>query len=357
MISVTKPFLPPKEEYDKIINEAWKRNWLTNNGPILNEFETKFKKQLSLKNFSFVSNGTIALQLAIKALNLTGEILTTPFSFIATTSSILWESCTPVFVDINKKDFNIDPSKMGSLITEKTSGILVTHVYGNPCKINDINDVAEKYNLKVIYDAAHCFGTKYDGQSVLNYGDISIISFHATKLFHTIEGGGVVANEEIIYEKIRSIRNFGFERADSFSDIGINAKNSEFHAAMGVVNLDYSTEILARRKSQYLRYQSNLLHANCKFIKQNEEGTFNYAYCPIILSSEKVLLKLVEVLNNNYVYPRRYFYPSLNTVSYLKGGSCPISEDYAKRVLTLPLYHNLTERSIDFICKIIINNI
>src|SRR5690606_27065948 len=239
MIPVTKPFLPKVEEYDKYLASIWERQWLTNNGPLVNEFELKLKEYLDVNHLLYVSNGTIALQIAIKALELSGEIITTPFSFVATTSSIVWEGCKPVFVDIDSETFNIDPRKIESAITPSTSAILATHVYGNPCDIDAIQKIADKYNLKVIYDAAHCFGTKYKGKSVFDYGDISTTSFHATKLFHSIEGGAVFTRCPELLKKMSFIRNFGHNGPSDFKELGLNGKNSEFHAAMGLCNLNY----------------------------------------------------------------------------------------------------------------------
>src|SRR5688572_826892 len=232
MIQVTKPFLPPVEEYESYIRDIWQRQWLTNNGPLVNELELRLKEYLNVPHLLFVCNGTIALQLAIKALLLKGEIITTPFSFIATTSSTLWQECKPVFADIDRETLNIDPEGIEAVITPNTTAILATHVFGNPCDIDAIDAIAKKHNLKVIYDASHCFGTKYKGKSAFAYGDISITSFHATKLFHTVEGGGIFPNTPELTYRSAKLRNFGFASYESFDGIGINGKNCEFHSAM-----------------------------------------------------------------------------------------------------------------------------
>ena len=237
MIPVTKPFLPPKEEYEDFLRGIWSRNWLTNNGPLVNELELRLKEYLKVKHLLYLSNGTIALQIAIKALGLKGEIITTPFSYVATTSSIVWENCKPVFVDIDPKTLNIDPEKLETAITKKTTAILATHVYGNPCDIEAIQAIADKHHLKVIYDAAHCFGTKYKGKSVFEYGDVSTTSFHSTKIFHTVEGGAVFTKDPSMLKRMAYMRNFGHDGPEKFNGVGINGKNSEFHAAMGLVNL------------------------------------------------------------------------------------------------------------------------
>ena len=231
MILVTKPFLPPIEEYESYLKEIWQREWLTNNGPLVNDFELKLKLYLQVPHLLYLCNGTVALQIAIRALELKGDVITTPFSFIATTSSILWEGIRPVFVDIDADTLNIDPNKIEAAITPQTSAILATHVYGNPCDIDAIEAIAKKHNLKVIYDAAHCFGTKYKGKSVYSYGDVSIASFHATKLFHTVEGGAVFTNDPDLLKKMAFMRNFGFNGPEDFEYMGVNGKNSEFHAS------------------------------------------------------------------------------------------------------------------------------
>jgi dTDP-4-amino-4,6-dideoxygalactose transaminase len=354
MINVTKAFLPPIEEYNVYLQDIFKRVWLTNNGPILNELELKLKDFLGLEHLLFLSNGTIALQMAIKALDLKGDIITTPFSYVATTSSIVWENCRPVFVDIDENDFNIDPSLIEAAVTPATSAILATHVYGNPCKIDEIKKIADKHKLKVIYDAAHCFGTTYKGRSAFGYGDISTTSFHATKLFHTVEGGAVFTNEPELLRKLSLLRNFGHTSPVSFDGVGINAKNSELHAAMGLCILRYMPQILEKRKKQWLYYMEKLKGLKTKFLKLNPDGAFNYAYFPIVFRDEKILNKSIEALNNQYVYPRRYFFPSLSTLDYVEKTSCPKSEEIAGKVLCLPLYHDLASEEQDMICRILL---
>lgn len=357
MIHVTKPFLPPKSEYLKIIDEIWERNWLTNNGPVLNDLELKLKKYLELDHLLFLSNGTIALQIAMKALDLTGEVITTPFSYIATTSSIIWEGLKPVFVDISEKDFNINPNLIEASITNNTSAILATHVFGNPCKVEMIEQIAQKHNLKVIYDAAHCFGTKYQDKSIFSFGDISTTSFHATKLYSTVEGGAVITKSSKILKKMSLLRNFGHNGPEDFNGVGINAKNSEFHAAMGLANMKYISEILEKRKEQWWQYRNFLKEESLQFIELNKKANFNYAYFPILFASEELLLKVVSELQSHYVYPRRYFYPSLNTIDYVDGVICPVSESISKRILTLPLFHDLKESTIDMICRVIVRTL
>lgn len=355
MINVTKPFLPPIEKYQAYVQQIWDRVWLTNNGPLVNELELRLKEHLKLDHLLFLGNGTIAIQIAIKVLRLKGEVITTPFSYVATTSSLIWENCKPVFTDVDAGSINIDPEKIEAAITPETSAILATHVYGNPCDIDAIKAIADKHNLKVVYDAAHCFDTLYKGESVLSCGDISTISFHATKLFHTTEGGAVITKDPDLTMKMAKLRNFGHDGPSSFYSVGINGKNSEFHAAMGLANLEYIEEIKAKRKEQYLLYQTKLKNLDVDFIQLNKDATFNYAYCPIVFKSEEALLKAVQQLNDNYIYPRRYFYPSLNKLKYLEVEyECPIAESISPRVLSLPMYHDLTEASIDMICRILL---
>jgi dTDP-4-amino-4,6-dideoxygalactose transaminase len=353
MIPVTKPFLPPIHEYNLYVEGIYKRNWLTNNGPLVNELELKLKEYLDVPHLLYLSNGTIALQIAINAMDLRGDIITTPFSYVATTSSIVWEGCKPVFVDIDPNTLNIDPTLIEAAITPQTSAILATHVFGNPCDIDAIDAIAKKHKLKVIYDAAHCFGTKYKGKSVFQFGDISTTSFHATKLFHTIEGGAVFSQNPEWIKKMALLRNFGHNGPEDFGSVGINGKNSEFHAAMGVINLKYVTSILNSRKNQSLKYDQALVGVDHQKIKINDHAEFNFAYYPIVLPNTERLLKIQETLNADKIFPRRYFFPSLNGLNYVEHRSNPISESVSTRILCLPLYFDLTDEEIDFVCRLI----
>lgn len=357
MIPVTKPFLPPKEEYLKYIDGIWNRQWLTNMGPLASQLEMELKESLDVQHLLFVTNGTVAIQMAIKALDITGEIITTPFSFVATTSSIVWEGCTPVFVDICPESLCIDADKIEDAITEKTQAILATHVYGNPCDVVKIEQIAKKHNLKVIYDAAHAFGVKVNGKSVFEYGDISTCSLHSTKLYHSVEGGLIIAQNPDLLKKLASIRNFGISGFDSFSELGINGKNSEFHAAMGLVNLKHTEAIHNQRKKLSECYDKNLKNLKARKIVWHKDATQNYAYYPVILESEELLLKIKAELDLNEIFTRRYFYPSLaSSLPYLPKVEFPITEDISRRVLCLPLYFDLTEEEIDYICRIILKN-
>lgn len=353
MIPVTKPFIPPIQEYQKILKGIWNRNWLTNNGPLVNELEMNLKEYLKVCNIFFVTNGTIAIQMAIKALKLKGEVITTPFSYVATTSSLVWEGCTPVYVDIDPNTLNIDPSKIEEAITPETSAILATHCFGNPCDIESIQKIAHKHGLKVIYDAAHCFATQYKGKSVFEYGDISVTSFHATKIFHTVEGGAVFTQDKDLAEQMLFLRNFGHDGPEKFNGIGINGKNSEFHAAMGLVNLNYIPQILLRRKQQTQYYHKTLAGLNLRYIQLQDNAEFNYAYFPVILESEGLTLHVKKILENHQIYPRRYFFPSLSKLDYVSGNT-PISDDISSRILCLPLYHELTKEEQDLVSRMML---
>jgi dTDP-4-amino-4,6-dideoxygalactose transaminase len=353
MINVTKPFLPPREEYDKYIDGIWNRNWLTNNGPLVNELELRLKSYLGLDHLIYVSNGTIALQIAIKALELKGEVITTPFSYVATVSSIVWENCQPVFVDIDRETLNIDPNKIEETITKNTTAILATHVFGNPCDVIAIKNIADRFGLKVVYDAAHCFGTKINNKTVYECGDVSSTSFHATKLFHTVEGGALFTKSPDLLKRMSHMRNFGHVTPTEFDEVGINAKNSEFHAAFGLINLKYIDSIIERRKILSEYYDNSLKTLNYQKILIGTNVQYNYSYYPIILESEAHLMKAVEILNNHLIYPRRYFYPSLNKISYTSG-EMPVSESISSRILCLPLYHDLQFADIDMIGRLLL---
>ena len=354
MIHVTKPFLPPKNDYDFYLDGIWERNWITNHGPLVNQLENKLKEFLQVPNILFLNNGTTALQIAIKALDLQGEIITTPFSYVATTSSIVWEGCKPVFADIDADTFNIDPDKIENLINNNTTAILATHVFGNPCQIESIQAIAEKNNLKVIYDAAHCFGTLFKNESVYNYGDISTASFHATKLFHTGEGGAVFTYSSDLHKKMSYLRNFGHETPTEFAMVGINGKNSELHAAMGLSVLPYVEEIIKKRKISSEYYKNALQNLNFKYQQIHEECQYNYSYFPVVFESEQILLDSLIEFNKYEIFPRRYFYPSLDTLNYVNVQQCMISRDLSSRILCLPLFYDLDFADIDKIVKILI---
>ncbi|SMD46070.1 dTDP-4-amino-4,6-dideoxygalactose transaminase [Aquiflexum balticum DSM 16537] len=353
MIPVTKPFLPPREEYDRYLDGIWERNWLTNNGPLVNELELRLKEHLGLDHLLFVSNGTIAIQLAIKALGLKGEIITTPFSYVATTTSIIWEGCSPVFVDILPDKFTINPDLIEAAITPNTSAILATHVYGIPCEVEKIQKIAEKHGLKVIYDGAHAFGVQVKGKSIFEYGDISTCSFHATKIFHSIEGGGVFTKDPELLKRMVHLRNFGHDGFEKFNGIGINAKNSEFHAGMGLAVLTHLDRILTIKKEQVRFYKELFKGLKVSFPHTNDVEKYNYAYFPILFPDVTILKKSMKALEDNGIGSRRYFYPGLNNLDYTQG-DCPISDNVSERVLCLPLYHSLTKEEQRMIARILL---
>jgi len=354
MINVTKTFLPPSKEYQFYLNQIWDKNKLTNQGPLLEEFERQVTDYLGVKNFQFVANGTLALQLALRSLDLAmGEIITTPFSYVATTSSILWEGYTPKFVDIEPDTYCIDANKIEAAINGKTRAIMPVHVFGHPCDVGKIKSIADKYKLKIIYDGAHAFGVKYKGRSLLDCGDISICSFHATKVFHTIEGGCLIAKNNKINDSLELMKKFGHTGDEHFI-LGINGKATEFQAAMGLCNLKYIDWIIQQRKKLTIQYD-RLLNRTHKMLLR-KDILYNFSYYPIILEDEKHLLHVLKVLNKENIFPRRYFYPSLNTLPYIKKfQSCPISENLSNRILCLPLFIGLKKESIKKICEAINN--
>ncbi len=356
-IYVTKSYLPPLDEYVGYLQKIWETNQLTNNGALARELEAKLKSFLGVKHIFFVSNGTIALQIAIKALALQGEIITTPFSYVATTSCIVWEGCQPVFADIDPITLCLNPDLVEKAITPRTTGIMATHVYGYPCDVERIQAIAEKHRLKVIYDAAHAFGVQYKGQTLLNQGDIATLSFHATKLFHTVEGGALVTNNDEVAQRIAYMRNFGHKGPENFWGLGVNGKNSEFHAAMGLSILPKVSELISKRKAICSSYDRDL--DECGVIKPKpSEGTeYNASYYPVLFASEEILLQIQTALNSEEIYPRRYFYPSLNTLPYIEYRNMPVAEDAAKRVLCLPLYPELEECDVRKISRIIQENL
>lgn len=354
MIPVTKSYLPNIDKYKAYIDSIYESAWLTNNGVLVRELEKRLKEYLGVKNIILVANGSLALQLSYKALDLTGEVITTPFSFVATTSTLSWEGLEPVFADINADSFNIDPNKIEKQISDLTSAIVPVHVFGNPCDVESIANIARQYKLKVIYDAAHAFGTKYKGESVLNYGDISTLSFHATKLFHTIEGGAIITNDDNIAEKVRLLMNFGIASPTSINLIGTNAKMNEFEAAMGLCVLDEIESIKSGRQKVWNTYEKAFSNTQLRLQQWNRDSQNNYAYAPVVFPSEQALLKAEQTLKDNDILPRRYFYPSLDTLPYLdKGQVCKESRKLSSRILCLPIYPDLSEIEVQKVVNII----
>lgn len=353
-IYVTQPSLAPLEEYTALLKGVWERGILTHNGPLVQQFEKELCKKLGLTHFVAVTNGTIAIQMAIKALQLQGEIITTPFTWIATISAIMWEGCKPVFCDIEPDTLNLDPKRIEAKITSNTVAIMPVHVFGNPCDVDAIEKIARDHNLKVIYDAAHAVGSTYNGKSLLEYGDISATSLHATKLLNTAEGGGCVALNPNIHEKLKRIRFFGHDDQKDIVEDGFNGKMTEVHAALGLANLKYIDAVLTDRKRKYLHYRENLSSLGCLTFQLLKIGEPNYSYFPVVFDSEERLHETEKKLNTNQIFPRRYFYPSVNTYrKIIDYQEARISEDVSKRILCLPLYWGLKLKEIDKITELI----
>lgn len=345
MIPVTKSFLPKFEDYIFQLKRVYSNEWLTNRGELVKELEKKIHNYLSTNSEPIImNNGTIPIQIALKLLGNKGEIITTPFSYVATTSAIIWENCEPVFVDIHPEYLTIDEMLIEKAITSRTTCILATHVFGNPCNIDVIEKIAKRYNLKIIYDAAHCFAVNYNGSSIFNFGDISTCSFHATKLFHTGEGGAAFVKNQELFNRVFYSHNFGHNGPLDFYGLGINGKISELNTAMGLAVFPYLNDIIASRKKIVDIYFQNLKFNYYRSMKLRELTDWNYSYFPIIFQSEEQLIKVQQLLNDNDIYPRRYFYPSLNKLTFVSEYfQCSISENIAKTIMCLPLYVGLEE--------------
>lgn len=342
MINVTKTFLPPLEEYVGYLEKIWASGQITNNGELLRELELRLKEFLGVKHLFLTANGTLALQIALRALDIKGKVITTPFSYVATTGALLWEYCEPVFVDINTHDYCIDPGKIEAAITPETTAILAVHVYGFACDVQAIQAIARKHHLKVLYDAAHTFGSRLDGSALASYGDAAALSFHATKLFHTVEGGAVVTDDDEVARKIRLYRAFGHIGDDYFT-LGINAKNSELHAAMGLCVLPHVPRFIDFRRKLSETYDELLNDLPLVRPQSRLQGLKrNYAYYPVVLPSEAILLSVMGSLKAENILPRRYFYPPLNSLPYRQGEFCKVAEDISARILCLPLSHDIT---------------
>lgn len=356
MINVTKTYLPDKDRYKQYVDRIFDSGWLTNRGSLLLELEERLREYLDVKHLILVANGSLALQVAYKALDLTGEVITTPFSFAATTSTLAWEGLKPVFADIDPDTFNMDPLYIEPLITPKTSAIVPVHVFGNPCDVESIAAIAKKNGLKVIYDGAHAFGVKCKGRSILEYGDISTLSFHATKLFHTIEGGAVITNDDEVARKVRLLINFGITGPDKIEGLGTNSKMNEFEAAMGLCILDDMDKIHASREKIWGKYKESLKNS-VKLQKINSHTRENYSYAPVLFNTENELLQIQSELNTKKIFPRRYFYPSLDTLEYISPPQhCRTSRSISERILCLPLFPDLSNDDQMKIINIILSN-
>ena len=355
MIPVTKPHLPEIGRYISYIERCYQNNQLTNNGPLAQELKARLEEYLGVQNLLLVANGTLALQIAYKALGVSGKAITTPFAFVATSSSLKWEGIEPVYADIDAQSLDLCPEKVLEAIDPEVTALVPVHVYGNPCDVEAFDEIAKEHDLKVIYDAAHAFGVRLNGRSILQWGDAATLSFHATKVFHTVEGGAIVFKKREDYERACRLINFGYEEGEVV-DEGINAKMSEFHAAMGLSMLDEIETVLAKREEVHRRYYE-ALESLYEMPVWKEGATRNYAYFPVLFPSEDALLKTQERLNEAGIFPRRYFYPSLDTLeSGRPDGGSPISRDRARRVLCLPIYPALPLGVQDRIISIMVSS-
>lgn len=364
-ILVTRASLPLFEEYTNEISDIWDDHMLTNMGRKHKKLESALKEYLGVPNISLMVNGHMALELAIQALGIKGEVITSPFTFVSTTHAIVRNGLTPVFCDINKEDYTINVDKIESLITDKTSAIMPIHVYGRVCNVEKIELIAKKHNLKVIYDAAHAFGIKKDGKSILNYGDASILSFHATKVFNTIEGGAVIYNDERIGKELYRLKNFGFKCETEVDGIGSNAKLDEFRAAMGICNLRYVDLYIKQRKKVYNRYREILGNYEGIVFSEEQKGVeTNYSYCPVLFDDKILGVSrdgIYNYLRENNVYTRRYFYPLVSDYECYRDKFCsdktPIAKYVSEHILCLPLYPDLEIKQVERICTLILNYI
>ncbi len=362
--NVTQPFMPPLEEFTPYLEEIWESKWLTNNGKFHQQLEHELCNYLGVKHICLFSNATLALITALQALKITGEVITTPFSFVATTHSLWWNNIKPVFVDIEPNFLILDPTKIEAAITPKTTAILPVHVYGNPCNVEAINKIAETYGLHVLYDAAHAFGTKINSTSVLNYGELSIISFHATKVYNTFEGGAIVCHDEKMKLRIDRLKNFGFADETTVVAPGINAKMNEIQAAFGLLQLKYVDQIIERRKLISQTYRSLLSGVKgISLIPEPENTSTPYSYFPILITPEhsKTRDQVYQLYKNNNIFVRRYFYPLISDFPTYRGlpssepSNLPVSNKVAKEVLCLPIYPDLDLKEVEKICKLLLS--
>jgi dTDP-4-amino-4,6-dideoxygalactose transaminase len=360
---VTKPVLPDLEKYIKYLKRIWQTRWLTNEGEFVLLLEEKLKEYLRSENFALLSNGTQALHIAIKALDIKGEVITTPFTFSATTNVIVWEGLTPVFADIDAETFNIDPVEVEKKITERTSAILAVHTYGNPCYVEQLQEIADRHNIKLVYDAAHAFGVKYNNQSILRFGDISTLSFHATKIFSTIEGGAISARAQNVCEKVKLLRNHGIKSEEEVILAGTNAKMNEFQAAMGLCNLEDVDEKIENRKKIYEKYKKSLGEVETVHFQKIIASKYNYSYMPICFEDMKTRDRVYLELSKNGIMSRKYFYPLTVDSAYFKKDGLNLvdkyslnrSSDISNKILCLPLYPDLETHSVERIINIIIH--
>lgn len=360
MIPVTKPYLPSREKLDRYIDGIYERNWLTNNGPLVQELTRRLEDYLGVENLLLVGNGTLALQVAYRALGISGhdepvEAITTPFTFIATASSLKWDGIHPVFADIDPDTWRLAPINIEAAITPRTRFIVPVHVFGNACEVEKIDRIAQKHNLKVVYDGCHTFGVNYKGESLLKWGDAATLSFHATKLFHTGEGGAIIFKRKEDLERAKKMINFGITGPETIEELGINAKMSELQAAMGLCVLDEIEENLQARAAIWHRYEQ-ALSPHLQLQANSKELSYNYAYFPVVFKDEEQAVRVANMLKENGVLARRYFYPSLESVDCLDAEvNQPVSKGIASRVLCLPIYSGLSKCQQEVILSLIEN--
>lgn len=360
MIPVTKPYLPSRRKLDNYLDGIYERQWLTNNGQLVKELTRRLEDYLGVDNLLLVANGTLALQIAYRALEVSNaslgskpEAITTPFTFIATASSLKWDGVQPVFADIDPDTWCLNPANIQAAITKETRAIIPVHVFGNACDVEVIDDIAAKHNLKVIYDASHAFGVNYKGQSLLKHGDAATLSFHATKLFHTGEGGAIIFRRKEDLQRAQKMINFGITGPENIEELGINAKMNELQAAMGLCVLDEMGENLKGRADVWHRYEQ-AFSQHLQLQAKPDELDYNYAYFPVVLKSEAQVLRAAATLKEYGILTRRYFHPSLESVECLEGGAeQPVSKDISSRILCLPIFHQLSPTQQHDIIKLI----
>lgn len=353
---VNRPFMPPLQDYDTALQNIWESGILTHHGPFVQMLEIGLAKKLHLPAFKLVSNGTIAIQIAIKALGLNGEIITTPFTWIATRSAIEWQGCKPVFCDIDPETFNLDPAELRKCITDRTKAILPVHVFGNPCAVDEIQNIADEFGIPVIYDAAHALGTTFQGESVFKWGDVSAVSLHATKIFNTGEGGALYAEDPKVLDQIEEIRFFGFDRNKALRSGGFNGKMTELQAALGVCSLKFYDDILGNRRERYLEYVDQLSDDKNITLQKVDMNGCNFSYFPVVLPSERATEDLMADLMKKGITTRRYFYPSLELMDdNILNPVCRNAESISKRIICLPLYYGLESQDIYDISKAVLS--
>ncbi len=362
-IFVTQPAMPPLDEFMPYLEQIWDNKWLTNNGPFHQQYEEELAQYLGVNHLSVFSNGTLALITALQALRITGEVITTPFSFVATTHSLWWNNIKPVFVDIEDQYYNLDPQKIEAAITPQTTAIMPVHVYGNPCNVEEIQRIADTYGLRIIYDAAHAFGVKKDGQSILNWGDLSILSFHATKTYNTIEGGAIICQNEKTKQRIDLLKNFGFRDEVTVIEPGINAKMNELQAAYGSLQLKHVDKYIAKRKEIVELYRKLLASVQgISMMTDMDNVEHNYSYFPVRVNTAEYGMTRDELyleLQKYDIFARRYFYPLISDFPTYKGlpsskaDNIPVATQVAKEIICLPIYPDLAADDITRICEII----